>query len=79
MLMDDYVASVGTANMDNRSFRLNFEISVIVVESAFAARVKEMLINDFENCTEVDHEEYENKSFFFKLGVHIARLLAPIL
>ena len=78
MLMDNYVASVGTANMDNRSFRLNFEISVIVVEDQFAVKVKEMFINDFKNCREVGPEEYDSKSFFFKLWVRVARLLAPI-
>jgi len=79
MLMDNYTVSIGTANMDNRSFRLNFEISVIVVEAEFAAKVKEMFIKDFKNCREVDHEEYESKSFFFKLWIRVARLLAPIL
>ncbi len=78
MLMDNYVASVGTANMDNRSFRLNFEISLVVVDAKFAAKVKEMLLEDFKNCKEVDKGEYDDKSFPFKLGVRIARLLAPI-
>lgn len=49
MLIDDQVATVGTANFDNRSFRLNFEITAVVVEPTFAAAVERMFETDFKN------------------------------
>ena len=47
MLIDDQAATVGTANLDNRSFRLNFEISVLTIDEPFAAEVRKMLEDDF--------------------------------
>lgn len=78
MLVDDEVAVVGTANMDNRSFRLNFELSVMVVDRSFALEIESMLVADFEQCREVDAQDYERGSFPFKLAVAVARLLAPM-
>ncbi len=79
MLIDDNVATVGTANFDNRSFRLNFEITVVVVDSEFATAVEAMFENDFAGSRLMASDEYDNKSFWFKLTVRTARLTAPIL
>jgi len=79
MLVDDNVATVGTANFDNRSFRLNFEITAVVVEIEFAAQVEAMFLNDFQNSRLMAADEYNQKSFWFKLAVRTARLTAPIL
>ncbi len=78
MLIDDHTTCVGTANLDNRSFRLNFEIAVLLLDREFAGRIEKMLTNDFSKCRQVKADELENSSFFFKLAVRIARLLAPI-
>ncbi|RLA21845.1 MAG: cardiolipin synthase [Gammaproteobacteria bacterium] len=79
MLIDDNVATVGTANFDNRSFRLNFEITAIVVDHDFAADVEKMFEDDFENSRIMKPDEYDNKSYWFKLKVRTARLAAPVL
>ena len=47
MLVDDEIAVVGTANLDNRSLRLNFEVMLLAVDELFAAEVATMLENDF--------------------------------
>ena len=78
MLVDDDVASVGTANLDNRSFRLNFEITLMVVDAAFGARVKAMFEQDFANSRVVEQGELAARSLWFKFGVRVARLAAPI-
>lgn len=78
ILVDDGFAAVGTANLDNRSFRLNFEVMVGVVSESFAADVHEMLLADFEQCREVDPYEIQNRSFWFRLAVSGSRLLSPI-
>lgn len=79
ILIDDHLASVGTANADNRSFRLNFEITMVVEDRRFAREVETMLAKDFAQCREVDISDYEQRSLWFKLGVKFARLLSPIL
>ncbi len=78
MLIDDNIATIGTANFDNRSFRLNFEITGIVVDPDFNSEVEKMLLNDFAHSREMTKGDLESKSYFFKLGCHIARLTAPI-
>jgi len=53
MLVDQNVAAVGTANFDNRSFRLNFEITAFVADEAFAAEVEQMFLDDFAASREM--------------------------
>ena len=79
MLIDDDVATVGTANFDNRSFRLNFEITAVVIDPEFASAVETMFENDFAKSRLMAPDEYDSKSYWFKLTVRTARLTAPIL
>ncbi|MEA4854797.1 MAG: cardiolipin synthase [Solidesulfovibrio sp.] len=79
ILVDDAVASVGTANCDNRSFRLNFEITLAVADPGFIAAVEAMLLDDFAQCQRASADDYEDRSFLFKTGVMLSRLLSPIL
>jgi cardiolipin synthase A/B len=78
MLIDDDLAVIGTANLDNRSFRINFEINMLFDDKDFANSVEKMMLEDFENCFQVGKEDYTKRSFWFKLAVKVSRLLAPI-
>jgi cardiolipin synthase len=78
VLVDDEISAVGTANFDNRSFRLNFEIMAVVADSGFAAEVEQMFLDDFANSVKMRPGDYENRSFWFKLAVRLARLTAPV-
>lgn len=79
MLMDNKVAGVGTANFDNRSFRLNFEITLLVHNEAFCGKVETMLEEDINHSRRVTPEEIAGKPLWFPMGMGIARLFAPIL
>ncbi|MCR9105921.1 MAG: cardiolipin synthase [Gammaproteobacteria bacterium] len=78
-LLDDEIAGVGTANFDNRSFRLNFEITLLIEDRAFASEVESMLEQDMAQCRQVSDQEIKNKSIWFTLATSAARLLAPVL
>ena len=78
-LIDDFGVGIGTANLDNRSFRLNFEITLLSVNHRFAAATEAMFQADFARSVEVDANEVDARNAFFKLGAAGARLLAPIL
>jgi len=78
MLIDDDVATVGTANFDNRSFRLNFEVTVAVADPEFVGQVERMLEADFAKSRVMEEGEYDAKPWWFRLGVRLARLTAPI-
>jgi cardiolipin synthase len=78
MLIDDRVATIGTANFDNRSFRLNFEITAAIADPDFVEQVEQMFVDDFARSREMQPGDYTDKSFWFKLGVRLARLTAPV-
>ncbi|MGA9853698.1 MAG: cardiolipin synthase [Gammaproteobacteria bacterium] len=79
MLINEDAASVGSANLDNRSLRLNFEISVLTVDKKFAASVESMLKKDFAQSLPVTREEYEKARAARRLIMNVTRLFAPIL
>ncbi len=79
MLVDDEVASVGTANFDNRSFRLNFEVTALIVDKAFAKEMEAMFEQDFEHAELIDPESLDQKPFWWHLGVNLSRLASPVL
>ena len=79
LLMDDTLAGVGTANFDNRSFRLNFEITALVNDAEFAGEVENMLLHDLHRSRQVGLPEFDSKPVWFPLAMAIARLFAPVL
>lgn len=79
ILVDDDLAAVGTANFDNRSIRLNFELMLIFADKSFAADVCEMLEKDFAVCRLATAEELAKQPYPFKVAVRVARLCAPLL
>ena len=78
MLIDHSVAAVGTANFDNRSFRLNFEITAVFADRDFASQVERMLEADFAKSRLMAPGEYDEKPWWFRFGVRLARLTAPV-
>ena len=79
ILIDDTIAGVGTVNLDNRSFFLNFEVMGFITHPSFVQSVDTMLQNDLAASIPVNLDEYKRKPFWFRLVVRAARLLAPIL
>lgn len=79
VLVDQQIAGVGTANLDNRSFRLNFEITLLFVDRQCVDDVERMLLRDFESCREMSLEDIRRRSTWFKLATRIARLFSPVL
>jgi len=78
LLVDDELAAVGTANLDNRSFRLNFEISMVCLDRGFGREMEAMFEADFARSEQVDLSHLEERGAWFRFGVKIARLMAPI-
>ncbi len=78
MLIDARLAAVGTANLDNRSFRLNFEITALGADPAFVDEVEHMLAIDFDHSTEVKVEDFTGRHWFFRAACRAARLFAPV-
>lgn len=79
VLIDSEISAIGSANLDNRSFRLNFEVMLLTVDSEFAAAVEHMLNDDFALADEVAKEESREIHRLQQVGMRIARLISPIL
>ncbi|MEZ6048946.1 MAG: cardiolipin synthase [Planctomycetaceae bacterium] len=78
MLVDDDAASIGTANFDNRSMRLNFEVTMLLFDKEFASQVEAMLEDDFAKSVQASASDYTDASYWFRLKVRLSRLLAPV-
>ncbi|PVZ69481.1 cardiolipin synthase [Pelagibaculum spongiae] len=78
ILVDDQLAAVGTANLDNRSFRLNFEVMVLVENHSFAEEVSQMLTQDFSNSRKVKLTDLYHRPLWFRIAVRLSRLLSPV-
>ncbi len=79
VLMDDQMATVGSVNFDNRSFAINFEITLWFTDSDTIANVETMLLKDFESCRQVGIAEVETRPFPLYIASQAARLMSPIL
>jgi cardiolipin synthase len=79
VLVDDEISAIGSANLDNRSFRLNFELMLLTVDKAFAREVEHMLNEDFALSREISTEERYEIHRLKQLGMRIARIISPIL
>lgn len=79
ILVDDRYAGVGTANLDNRSMRLNFEITALSTGKDFVRDVDRMLTEDLNACRQMTPADYQQRSRLFRLACRGARLMAPVL
>src|SRR5690606_378524 len=79
MIADGKIATVGTANIDLRSFRLNFEVNAFLYDQALVEELVNIFGNDMEKSRELTMEEYKNRSLGIRFKESISRLLSPIL
>lgn len=79
ILIADDVASIGTANVDERSFEHNFEVNALLYDARIARELKQQLEADLVNCKQLDLEEFQKRPRRDKIRESIVRLLEPIL
>ena len=78
-VFDHDVAIVGTANLDNRSFRLNFECAAVLYDEPANRRLADAFTADLACCRELTQADLEQQGFWTRLGQAGARLLSPLL
>jgi len=79
LCIDSRVLSIGTTNMDVRSFKLNFEINAFIYDRERARYHNQIFKEDLENSEEITKEIYESRGWTMKLRESVSRLLSPIL
>ena len=79
LTIDGKVATVGSANMDIRSFVLNFEVNAFLYEEGITQLLEEEFENDLRSCVEITKEWYQRRRWWFKVHEAVARLVSPML
>ncbi|APY09367.1 cardiolipin synthase [Winogradskyella sp. J14-2] len=79
IVIDDVFSTVGTANMDYRSFNINFEVNALIYNKPLAQQLNTIFSADLENATEIDLNVWQKRSKRTKLIEALARLAAPLL
>lgn len=79
IIVDHTLSSVGTANIDVRSFRLNFEVNAFLYDEGIAQALTESFYEDLKVSKELTLEEYNRRSLIIRFKESISRLLSPIL
>ena len=79
MVVDGKMASVGSANMDIRSFKLNFEINCFMYDPNVTARLERLFIDDIRVSRVMTPERFAAQSGWLKFKQTFSRLLSPIL
>lgn len=79
IIVDGEASIVGTANMEIRSYELNFEVNAIVYDKKVSSTLKNDFLQDLGDCDEIDAEKWANRSRYKQFFEHLARLLSPLL
>lgn len=70
--------SIGSANVDMRSFSINYEINAFLYDQKSISELKKHFINDLKECIEIDYILYKKRSLFRKILEAFARITAPL-
>ncbi len=79
MIVDDVFASVGTANMDIRSFSQDFEVNALIYDGGVAETLKKDFINDIGGSVLINHDEWLKRPRRDKFLESVARIFSPLL
>ncbi|MFC3884407.1 cardiolipin synthase [Bacillus songklensis] len=79
VIVDKELASIGTANMDMRSFHLNFEVNAFLYRTSSTQKLVYEFMQDLEDSAAIRLEDFEKRAFFYRLFESTSRLLSPLL
>lgn len=79
MVVDDLIASVGTTNMDNRSFELNFEINAFCYDKELSLVLRHQFEKDRTTSSKISLARWERRRFIKRITESLARMFAPLL
>lgn len=76
---DGFASSVGTANLDIRSFELNFEVNAFIYDEIISQQLEDNFLRALKDCIEISRETYAKRSMRVRFKEGLFRLLSPIL
>jgi cardiolipin synthase len=78
VVVDGLAASVGSANWDVRSFRLNFEANAFLYSAENAQKLKQAFLDDLPRCTEITPQIYQERGRWIRAKEQVSRLFSPL-
>lgn len=79
LTVDGQVTCMGTANMDIRSFQLNFEVNATIYNERTTRIMEEAFLNDIRECTLVNRKKYDDRNMGIRIREQFSRLFSPLL
>ena len=79
LVVDDVVSTIGSANIDFRSFEQNFEINAFIFDEKIAAEMKLTFLNDLDDSILIQYDQWKQRPLKQKMQESFARLFSPLL
>ncbi|WP_064091652.1 cardiolipin synthase [Rossellomorea aquimaris] len=79
IVVDELISSVGTANIDVRSFRLNFEVNAFIYDKSLSERLSTIFMSDINKSKEMTLAIYNERPMIIRFKESVSRLISPIL
>lgn len=79
VMVDGIVSCYGTANMDIRSFELNFEVNATIYNEEITRELEQRFMGDLRDCREITSQVYDQRSLWIRIKEQCSRLLSPLL
>jgi len=79
LVADGKLSVIGTANMDYRSFELNFEVNAIIYDKPFSEKLRRIFFDDLTHASKLDAEDWYKRPFYATISERISRLFSPCL
>ncbi|HMP71645.1 MAG TPA: cardiolipin synthase [Kiritimatiellia bacterium] len=79
LLVDDEIAMIGSANLDVRSLRLNYETNLVIYDDAFTNRLKQIMLEELAHSNELDLEHWRRRPLRYKLAENFCHIFKPML
>ena len=79
LVADGKLSVIGTANMDMRSFELNFEVNVLVYDETISKKLRTIFFKDLEDAKKIDAKKWNKRPVYKQLPEKLARLFSPVM
>lgn len=79
MMIDGMVSTYGTANVDERSFELNYEVNTVIYDDKTTKMLEAVFFEDMQKCEQMGMYTYAKRSIKVRIKEQIARLISPLL
>lgn len=79
LVSDGQLVVIGTANMDHRSYELNFEVNSMIYDTAIAEQLREVFYNDIKDAKKISPATWKRRPFYKQMPEKVVRLISPLL